>query len=59
VAECDYELQPGDALHFKASLPHAWRNEGGVQVVFTVMGTLSHKLRAALRERAVSAATRP
>jgi transcriptional regulator with XRE-family HTH domain len=59
VAERDHELEPGDTLHFKATVPHAWRNRGDAPVVFSVTGTLSHKLRAALHERAVSAATNP
>lgn len=47
----DVVLQAGDSLHFKAHLPHAWRNDGRREARFTVTGTLPAKLRALLRSR--------
>ncbi len=51
VGEQEYRLRPGDTLHFKAALPHAWRNEGDVPARFVVVGSLALALRAALHDR--------
>jgi len=48
----DVVLEAGDTLHFKAHLPHAWRNDGRREARFTITGTLPAKLRALLRSRA-------
>jgi transcriptional regulator with XRE-family HTH domain len=44
----DHTLSAGDTLHFKANLPHSWRNDGRAVTVFTITGTLPRKLREAL-----------
>ena len=56
VLTCDvgdeaYVLRAGDTLHFKASLPHAWRNDGESPARFTVTGTFPKKLRALISGR--------
>ena len=51
VGESAYELAAGDTLHFKARVPHSWRNESRGVARFTVVGTLPAKLRALLRHR--------
>lgn len=45
------EIGPGDVLHFKARLPHAWDNPGPGPARFVVLGTLAPALREALRAR--------
>ena len=47
----EYVLGAGDSLHFKASIPHSWRNDGETPARFTITGTLPRKLRAALRRQ--------
>jgi transcriptional regulator with XRE-family HTH domain len=59
VADEEYLLGPGDSLHFKANLPHSWRNDGRAIVRFTIMGTLPKELRALLHRRVAQAAQRP
>jgi transcriptional regulator with XRE-family HTH domain len=34
-----YQLSPGDALHFRADLPHNWRNSNGHPAVFLMLMT--------------------
>jgi transcriptional regulator with XRE-family HTH domain len=51
VGEQAYLLRSGDTLHFKASQPHAWRNDSDAPVRFTVTGTFPQKLRALLSGR--------
>jgi len=51
VAGTAHRMRAGDTLHFKASLPHAWRNDGSVAARFLVTGTVPEKLRAALAHR--------
>ena len=51
VAEREYVLRSGDTLHFKASLPHSWRNDGESVARFTVTGTLPRKFRAVMQRR--------
>lgn len=46
-----YELEPGDSLHFKASLPHGWRNPGNVEASFTVACNFPRQFRAALQRK--------
>ncbi len=46
-----FELQAGDSLHFKASLPHGWRNAGDVQASFTVACNFPRQFRAALHRK--------
>ncbi len=51
VGDREYPLEPGDALHFKASIPHFWRNDGDAPARFTVTGTLPRHFRAAMQRR--------
>jgi transcriptional regulator with XRE-family HTH domain len=54
LGEDEHALATGDSLHFKASIPHGWRNDGDSAAAFTITGTLPRKLRTALRRRAAS-----
>jgi transcriptional regulator with XRE-family HTH domain len=58
VGDDTYTLGAGDALHFKANLPHSWRNEGRSIAQFTITGTLSKEIRALLHERVAQVAQR-
>ena len=51
VGDREYPLEPGDALHFKASIPHFWRNDGDAPARFTVTGPLPRHFRAAMQRR--------
>jgi transcriptional regulator with XRE-family HTH domain len=46
----DYRLAPGDTLHFKASAPHSWRNDGRLPARFLILGTVPEALRGALHD---------
>ena len=48
VGEVEYVLGPGDSLHFRASIPHRWRNDGTEVARFTVTGTLPPSVRTAV-----------
>ena len=56
VGEHDHVLRAGDTLHFKASIPHAWRNEGESPARFTVTGTFPRKFRELMSGRVASIA---
>jgi transcriptional regulator with XRE-family HTH domain len=51
VGEEEHVLGPGDVLHWKAELPHTWRNDGSAPARFTLTGTLPRALRAAMQRR--------
>ena len=51
IADDDYVLGPRDCIHFKAVLPHSWRNEGDVTTRFVILGTVPQLLRAAIHDR--------
>ena len=51
LGEQEYVLATGDSLHFKASIPHFWRNDGRSSARFTIAGTVPRKFRAALRRQ--------
>ncbi len=51
LGEQEFTLATGDSLHFKASIPHFWRNDGATPARFTLTGTLPKKFRAALRQQ--------
>jgi transcriptional regulator with XRE-family HTH domain len=51
IGEGDYVLGPGDSLHFKASAPHSWQNDGDVPARFLILGTVPAALRGALHDR--------
>ena len=53
LGEQEYVLATGDSLHFKASIPHFWRNDGDAPARFTVTGTLPRQFRAAFRQQMV------
>jgi transcriptional regulator with XRE-family HTH domain len=55
LGEQETVLRAGDTLHFKASIPHFWRNDGDSPARFCITGTLSQKLRAILHKRAAHA----
>jgi len=52
-----FELTAGDTLHFRASIPHRWRNTGNSLTQFTITGTRPRQFRAAMHKRVASAAT--
>ena len=54
IGDDEYEVRAGDSLHFKAHLPHSWRNRGRREARFTVTGTLPAKFRAMIRSRVPS-----
>ncbi len=51
IADEEYVLQPGDSLHFKAAIPHAWHNHGDVTARFLVACDSARKFHAALHRR--------
>jgi transcriptional regulator with XRE-family HTH domain len=51
LGEEEHELATGDTLHFKATIPHFWRNDGDAVARFTVTGTLPEHFRAVMRGR--------
>lgn len=51
LGESAYTVRAGDSLHFKASIPHRWMNEGRSQARFLVVGTLPRLFRAAMHAR--------
>ena len=51
VGEQEFVLRAGDALHFKSTLPHGWRNEGADTATFLNIGTLPSVLRTRLHQR--------
>lgn len=55
VGERDYALRTGDTLHFKASIPHSWRNDSDAPARFIVTGTLPQKFRAMMHGRVPNA----
>jgi len=51
IGDEEHLLRPGDVLHFKASAPHLWRNEGRAVARFALLGTVPAALREALGRR--------
>lgn len=51
VGEQEFHLRAGDALHYKAHLPHAWSNRGDVPVSFLLVSARPRGLPGPLRER--------
>ena len=58
LGEAEHVLRPGDTLHFKAHLPHGWRNDGRKPARFVITGTLPAAFRAAMRDRLAAPARR-
>jgi transcriptional regulator with XRE-family HTH domain len=55
----EHTVAVGDSLHFKASIPHSWRNDGRSVARFTVTGNRPREFRALLHERVARATDRP
>lgn len=51
VEDDEFTLRAGDTLHFKASSPHAWRNDGAEEAVAIVLGQTTGTGRSALLAR--------
>ena len=51
IGEQEYELTPGDSIHFRGSLPHSWYNHGTEPARFTITGTLPLIFRGLLQTR--------
>jgi len=51
VDEERYQLETGDTLHFKASSPHAWRNDDQEDAVALIFGNATESARPALLSR--------
>lgn len=51
IGDEEYVLRPGDALNYKATLPHSWRNDGSEPATYVIVGTLPRAMRAALHDR--------
>ena len=55
IGEDEYSLQAGDSLHFRASIPHSWCNNGATPAKFTITGTLPLLFRSLMQSRVPSA----
>lgn len=53
-----FELSAGDALHFKAELPHAWSNESDRPAQFLIIGTLPSTMRGFFKSAPATQAAR-
>lgn len=51
VGEEEFSLAKGDTLHFKASSPHAWWNDGTEDAVAIVLGNTTENARPVLLAR--------
>ena len=51
VDEEEFTLESGDTLHFKASSPHAWWNDGHEDAVAVVLGNATDSARPVLLSR--------
>jgi len=51
----EYELHPGDSLHFRASIPHAWYNGGTTTTRFSITGTMPVLFRQLMQAQIASA----
>jgi transcriptional regulator with XRE-family HTH domain len=51
VGEQEFHLRAGDALHYKAHLPHAWSNGSDAPVRFLLLSARARGLPGPLRER--------
>jgi transcriptional regulator with XRE-family HTH domain len=56
VGDEEHVLANGDAIHYKASIPHFWRNDGRAVARFTITGTLPRELRSLIHRRVAHAA---
>jgi len=51
----EFELQRGDSLHFRASIPHAWYNRGDTTARFSVTATMPVLFRSLMQTQIASA----
>lgn len=58
VGDQEYRLRSGDSLHFKASAPHFFRNDGENEARFLITGTTPHRFRAAMQGRVATKSRR-
>lgn len=58
IGEEEYELDPGDSIHFRGRIPHSWYNHGTEPTRFTITGTLPLVFRGLLQTRVPRAAPR-
>jgi transcriptional regulator with XRE-family HTH domain len=56
VGEDEHLLNTGDSIHFKAKIPHSWRNRSRSIVRFTITGTLPKEMLSFLHRRVAQAA---
>jgi len=49
IGEQEYRLIAGDSLHFRASIPHSWYNDGSERARFTLTGTLPLQFRLVMQ----------
>jgi transcriptional regulator with XRE-family HTH domain len=54
--EVEYALHPGDSLHFRATIPHAWYNAGKLTTRFAITGTMPVLFRSLMQTQVASAA---
>jgi len=54
----EYVLRTGDSLHFKASIPHSWRNSVKSVARFLITGTLPGEFRALIQGRVARVSAR-
>ena len=59
LGEREHTVAAGDSLHFRASIPHSWRNDGKSVARFTVTGNRPREFRALLHERVARAGEQP
>ena len=56
IGEDEHILRAGDAVHFKAKIPHSWRNKSRSVARFTITGTLPKEMLSFLHNRVAQAA---
>ena len=59
VGDEHYDLRAGDTLHFEASRPFAWCNEGDVDAVAVILGNATDASRPAILSRLTRLGLRP
>jgi len=51
IADQTHVVRAGDSIHWKARLPHSWKNESSEPARFIIVGTLPQGMRGVLRGR--------
>jgi transcriptional regulator with XRE-family HTH domain len=54
LGEDEYTLRAGDSLHFRASIPHSWYNDGSDTARFTITGTVPMLFRSLMQSQTPS-----